>query len=103
MLVVTTVYELEGDSIGLFRAAVTKQAEVSRQREIGCRRFDVAFDQKIPTRCCVCAVFTDSSAYDHHIVSEYFTTFGEVTLAWIVSQTVEFWELATSPSRVAGA
>jgi quinol monooxygenase YgiN len=102
MLVVTTSYEIETDSVGIFRAAITKQAEVTRQREIGCRRYDVCFDPKVPSRCFVYSVFADSAAYDHHILTDYFTTFGEVSLPWIVSQTTEFWDLATSPSRVGG-
>jgi autoinducer 2-degrading protein len=103
MLVVTTLYEIEADSVGLFRAAITKQAEVTRQREIGCRRYDVAFDPKFSTRCFVYALFADAPAYDHHILTDYFNTFGEVTLPWIASQTVEFWDLAASPSRVAAS
>jgi len=101
MLVVTILYDIEDDSVGLFRAAITKQAEVTRQREIGCRRYDVSFDQKIRNRCFVYAVFADAGAYNHHIVTDHYTTFGEITLPWIVSETIEFWDLATSPTRLA--
>ena len=100
MFVTTTLFEVEADSLALFRAAITKHAEVTRQRENGCRRFDVNFDPKIPTRCLAYAVFADAAAYNHHIVTEHFNIFDEVTLPWVVSRSLEFWDLIASPTRV---
>lgn len=100
MFVTVTIFELEPESVGLFRAAVTKHAEVTRQRENGCRRFDVCFDPKIPTRCLAYTVFADNAAYDHHIMSEHFNIFEEVTVPWVETRRLEFWNLIASPTRV---
>ena len=49
VLVQTVTYEVEGGDLNLFRAAVHKHAEVTRQREVGCTRFDVSYGADRPT------------------------------------------------------
>ncbi|MEO8667440.1 MAG: antibiotic biosynthesis monooxygenase [Bauldia sp.] len=99
MFVTIQKFEIEPDSLGMFRAAITKQAEVMRQRENGCRRVDVNFDPKIAERCLVYTVFIDEGAYNHHILSDHYNVFDEVSLPWIVKRTLEFWDLVASPTR----
>jgi quinol monooxygenase YgiN len=101
MFVTLQRFEIEPASIGMFRAAITKQGEVTRQRENGCRRVDICFDKKIAERCLVYTVFTDEAAYNHHIITDHYTIFDEISLPWIVSRTLEFWDLVASPGRVA--
>jgi autoinducer 2-degrading protein len=100
MFVTIQKFEIEPESLGMFRAAITKHGEVTRQRENGCRRFDVNFDPKIHERCLVYTVFADEAAYNHHIVTDHYTIFDEISLPWVVSRSLEFWDLIASPTRV---
>jgi autoinducer 2-degrading protein len=100
MFVTIQTFEIEPDSVSLFRAALTKHGEVTRQRESGCRRFDINVDLNIPQRYLVYTVYANEAAYNHHILTEHYNIFEEITLPWIVSRTLAFWDLVASPTRV---
>jgi quinol monooxygenase YgiN len=93
MLAVTTLYEVEADGLDIFRAAMIRQAEITRMREVGCQGYDVCFDPSIRTRCLAYAIFADEAAYDHHIATDHYRTFEDLIVDRIESQRVEFWNL----------
>ena len=99
MLAVTIRLEVLLEHLAVFRAAATKQAEVTRQREHGCLRFDVAFDPDISTRCLIYTAFRDDGAYDHHIATDYYATFEDLSSEWAEKRVVEFWDVAASGRR----
>jgi quinol monooxygenase YgiN len=99
MLAVTTTFDVEAESLDLFRAGIVKQAEVTRSREPGCHRYDVAFDPKLKSRCLVYAIYEDEAAYDHHIATDYYITFEDISDRWIEKAQVEIWEVVAIGRR----
>lgn len=99
MLVVMTTYEVEPDSLAVFRAALIRQAEITRMREVGCSRYDVSFDPKIATRSLAYCVFEDDEAYDHHVGTDHYRVFEDMIVERIESQRVEFWDLVATGRR----
>jgi quinol monooxygenase YgiN len=99
MLVVTTIFEVEADSLDVFRAAMSRQAEITRTREIGCHRYDISFDPKIATRCLTYSIFEDEAAYEHHLATDHFRTFDDLIFERVMSSRTELWQLAVTARR----
>ena len=100
MLVVTTFYEVEAESLDVFRGAIIRQAEITRMREVGCQRFDVCFDPKIATRCLAYAIYETEAAYNHHLSSDHYRTFDDLIASRVEAQEVQVWNLAATARRV---
>jgi len=101
MLAVTTLYEVESESLDIFRAALIRQAEITRLREPGCQRYDICFDPAVRTRCLAYAIYEDEGAYDHHIATDHYSTFEDLISERVESQRVEIWDLVAS-ARLTG-
>ena len=103
VLVQTVTYEVEGGDLGLFRAALHKHAEVTRQREMGCTRFDVSYGADRPTLCLTYTVFEGPDAFDHHVATDHYHLFQELSSSWVISRIEQIWELGASPRRFGNA
>ena len=99
VLVQTVTYEVEAGDLSIFRNAVHKHAEITRQRESGCSRFDVSYGADRPTLCLTYVVFEGPDAFDHHVASDHYHLFRELSSSWVISRIEQFWELGASPRR----
>ena len=94
--VMTLTYDVEAGDFALFRAAVIKHAELARKRETVCMRFDVNFGAERQTLCLTYAVFVSGEALDHHLTSDHFHLFEEMSRPWVISRVAQYWELGAS-------
>ncbi len=92
MFVVTITIEVDAQDEAIFRNAAMKQAEVTLSREVGCIQFDVSFNPSRQNICFMYLVFESPAAYDHHLLSDHYSTFDQISLPWIASKSVEIWE-----------
>ncbi|HZP21621.1 MAG TPA: antibiotic biosynthesis monooxygenase [Bauldia sp.] len=100
MLVVTTFYEMEAESLDIVRGAIIRQAEITRMREAGCQRFDVCFDPDSATRCLTYAIFESEAAYDHHLGSDHYRTFDDLVASRVQTRETELWTLVATARRM---
>ena len=99
----TVTYEVEASDLAIFRASINQHAETTRRREDGCTRFDVCYGADRPTLCLTYVVFESTDAFDHHMQSDHYHVFEELSRDWIVSRIEQFWELGASPRRIGPA
>jgi len=98
--VLTINIEVEIDDLPLFRAAVSRHAEVTREREDECTYFDVCFGAERRSLCLIYAIFESGDALDHHLASDHFNLFRELTASWVISRIDQVWELGFAPRYV---
>lgn len=87
MFVVTVLFEPRPDHAPAFREAVIANARASREREAGCRQFDVvtvAGNSSI----FLYEVYDDRAAFDAHLASPHFLQFDRRTRDWVARKDV---------------
>ena len=99
VVVHTVTYEVEASDLALFRAAISKHAETTRQRETGCTRYDVSFGADRRTMCLTYAMFEGPDAFEHHLASDHYFLFEQLSGPWVISRIEQVWELGASPRR----
>lgn len=92
MFVVTITTDVDAENEAMFHNAAMKQAEITLGREVGCLQYDVSFNPDRRHICFTYQVYETSDAYDHHLLSEYYKTFDQITMPWVASKKVEIWE-----------
>lgn len=103
VVVHTVTYEVEASDLNLFRAAINKHAETTRQREVGCLRYDVSYGADRGTMCLTYALFEGPAAFDHHLATDHYYLFQELSSPWVISRIEQVWELGASPRRSGAA
>jgi (4S)-4-hydroxy-5-phosphonooxypentane-2,3-dione isomerase len=96
MLVVTVDFRVKPEHVEAFRAEMVANARASREREKGCRRFDVAYSDEDPTAVFLYEIYDDAAAFQQHMREAHFLRFDEVTKPWIAGKTVRLLRLADS-------
>ncbi len=91
MFVVTVLFEPIPEHAAEFRAAMIANARASREREPGCRQFDVCSEPQRGT-VFLYEVYDDRQAFDAHVASEHFRAFDAATRGWVASKTVAVYE-----------
>jgi quinol monooxygenase YgiN len=91
MLVVTVVFEPRPEHALAFRAAMIENARASREREPGCRQFDVCAD---PASGAVFLyeLYDDRAAFDAHLATPHFRAFDAATRDWIARKDVRLYD-----------
>jgi len=78
--------------VGAFRAAMVDNARASREREPGCRQFDVCADAAEPTHIFLYEAYDDRAAFDAHLASPHFRAFDATVAPWIGAKVVRAFE-----------
>lgn len=98
MHVVTVEFVAKASHIEPFRAAMIENATASREREPGCRQFDVAVDPAEPSTIFLYELYDDRAAFDAHLATAHYREFDARTRDWIERKTVRI-DTRIDPSR----
>lgn len=96
MFVITVDFLVSPESVQLFAAAVTRQAENSLQLEEHCHVFDVCISADNPSAFFLYEKYTDAAAFDVHLKSEHFKAFDALVAPWVTKKTVNRWSTSGS-------
>ncbi len=89
MFVVCVEFEIAAGMRDAFLAQMIRNAEVSREREAGCRQFDVCEDPAKPERIFLYELYDDQTAFDVHCQSAHFLAFNQATAPMIVGKKID--------------
>ena len=92
MYVVTVQFEIKPENLDDFRAQMLANARASREREPGCRQFDVCADPAKPGLIFLYEVYDDRAAFDAHLAAEHFKIFDRTVAPWIASKAIRTYE-----------
>jgi quinol monooxygenase YgiN len=96
MFVVIVDFIIKPDFVDAFRAEMLGNARASRNREPGCRRFDVAFSDKDNSAVFLYELYDDAAAFAAHQQERHFEEFDAKTAPWVASKSVRTLVLADS-------
>lgn len=96
MLVVTVDFRIKPQFVDAFRKEMVANARASREREPGCRRFDVAYSPADPTLVYLYELYDDAAAFQQHVLSEHFRHFDAAVASWVAGKDVRQFALADS-------
>lgn len=96
MLVVTVDFVIKAAHVQAFRAEMIANARASREREPGCRCFDVAFGESDPALVFLYELYDDAAAFAAHQATEHFKRFDATTAPWIERKQARRFVLADS-------
>lgn len=92
MYIVTVVFSAHEQHVADFRAAIADNAKASREREPGCRQFDVCVAADEQPTIFLYEVYTDRAAFDAHLASDHFKAFDALAAPWIRKKVVRIYE-----------
>jgi autoinducer 2-degrading protein len=92
MFVVAVLYEIEANSVAVFRAAILKNAAASLRDEPDCHRFDVSFNPD-GQRCFLYELYTDEAAFAAHRETAHFAEFNRAAQPITVNKRIETFTL----------
>ena len=92
MYIVVVDFTILPAHVGAFRAAMVDNARASREREPGCRQFDVCADAAEPTHIFLYEAYDDRAAFDAHLASPHFRAFDATVAPWIGAKVVRAFE-----------
>lgn len=95
MYIVTVTFEIAADHLEEFRTAMHQQAENSLQLEEACQQFDVCYSEESAGLCFLYEKYDDKAAFQAHLLSEHFKAFDALVGSWIVSKTLNTWNLSS--------
>lgn len=96
MFVVTVDFVIEPQFVEAFRAEMVANARASREREPGCRCFDVAFSERDPALVFLYELYDDAAAFAAHQRTEHFKRFDAATAPWVQRKAARTFTLADS-------
>lgn len=88
MYVVTVEFEAKPEQRDAFRKAMVVNARASREREPGCRQFDVTEDPGGSGLIFLYEVYDDRAAFDAHTASAHFLAFDALVGDWVARKVV---------------
>lgn len=92
MLIIVVRFAVKQQHLSAFSQRVRQQARDSLDRELGCRRFDIAADAADPRNILLYEIYDDAAAFDSHLASPHFQSFNAETGDWVESKAVERWD-----------
>lgn len=96
MFVVTVDFVVKAAFVEPFRAQMLANARASREREPGCRCFDVAFSEQDPTLVFLYELYDDAAAFAQHQRTEHFKRFDAATADWVERKAARTFRLVDS-------
>ena len=96
MHVIVVEFTIHSQRLAEFMPLMLKNAQVSRESEPGCRRFDVCRDPAQAEHVFLYEVYDDKAAFDAHLQSAHFRTFDELAKPMVAAKSVRAYELMNS-------
>jgi len=91
MYVVTVEFAIDPAQWEAFLPQMFENARISREREPGCRQFDVCVDAAKPDIVFLYEVYDDRAAFDAHLASPHFLAFAEATRDMVTRRAILTW------------
>ncbi len=91
MYVVTVEFATVEAKAAEFRSAIVVNAQASREREPGCRQFDVCVDPDDISRIFLYEVYDDRAAFEEHLASAHFKAFDTLVASWVREKAVRVY------------
>lgn len=88
MYAVIVTFKIRAGEMTSFLPAMHENAQISREVEEGCHRFDVCFDTDRPNEVFLYELYTDRGAFDAHLASDHFKAFDTAVARMIVSKDI---------------
>ncbi|MBK9244145.1 MAG: antibiotic biosynthesis monooxygenase [Burkholderiales bacterium] len=86
--VVAVEFEIDPQHIAEFLLLICENARISREREPGCRQFDVCTDPARPAVVFLYERYHDREAFESHLASEHFGRFDKATRGMVSAKRV---------------
>jgi quinol monooxygenase YgiN len=86
--VVAVEFEIDPRFVGAFLPLMRENARLSREREPGCRQFDVCTDPARPVAVFLYERYGDRAAFEAHLASEHFLAFDAAVRGMIAAKSV---------------
>jgi autoinducer 2-degrading protein len=97
MHVVTVEFVVKPEHAATFLPAMIANARASREREPGCRQFDVCAAPGDSATVFLYEVYDDRAAFDAHLATPHFKAFDAAVGPWIERKTVRTYARADPP------
>jgi quinol monooxygenase YgiN len=94
MYVMTVEFRIDPARLTEFMPLLVANACDSRERESGCRQFDVCRDPAHPEVVFLYELYDDRAAFDAHLQSPHFRSFDAAVRGMVAAKTVRAWERA---------
>jgi (4S)-4-hydroxy-5-phosphonooxypentane-2,3-dione isomerase len=91
LFVVAVEFVIYAQHVKQFRDIVVKQAENSLKLEPACHQFDVAQDDKDPTRFFLYEIYDDEAAFATHRSMPHFAQFSKDVADFVADKKVQTW------------
>lgn len=92
MFAVVVFFHVKSTEIDWFMPRLRENAQTSLAREPDCHRFDVCTDPARPNEVLLYELYTDASAFQHHLGTPHFKEFDATTDAMINEKRVLTYE-----------
>lgn len=89
MHVVVVEMEVKPEHLEAFHGKMLANARASREREPGCRQFDVARDPARPGRYYLYEIYVDAAAFQAHLKTPHFLAFDQETRDMLAAKKVD--------------
>ena len=88
MYIVTVEFTLKPDRVSAFLPLMVENARASREREPGCRQFDVCQDPAKPEVIFLYEAYDDRAAFDSHLATAHFKEFDAAVTVMVAGKVV---------------
>jgi (4S)-4-hydroxy-5-phosphonooxypentane-2,3-dione isomerase len=92
MFVVTVEFAPHEDCFAALREAVIANARASREKEGGCRQFDVSTDPDAGHTIFLYELYDDRAAFEAHLASAHYREFEARVAGWIQRKIVRLYQ-----------
>jgi len=89
--IVTVEFAIDPPHWEAFLPLMLENARISREREPGCRQFDVCVDAAKSDVVFLYEVYDDRAAFDAHLAAPHFLAFAEATRDMVTRRTILTW------------
>lgn len=96
MFAVVVTFQIAEGAMAAFLPAMTENAKTSLAQEAGCHRFDVCTDADRPNEVFLYELYTDRAAFDAHLASAHFKSFGEQAAPLVTAKDVRTYAMVAS-------
>ena len=93
MYVIAVDFTIHAQDLAAFMLLMLENAQVSRETEPGCRRFDVCRDPARPEHVFLYELYDDRAAFDAHLADAHFKAFDAAVKSMVASKAVQAYEL----------
>lgn len=94
MYIVTVEFKIKPGRLEAFMPLMVENARASRDKEPGCRQFDVCADPKAPHVVFLYEVYDDRAAFDAHLAMAHFKTFDAKVASMVAQKQVRIYTRA---------